>query len=427
MNLSLAVGTDQGTLYYYCLETFRRTACVQPLQDKIVKLRFDPNGKVLFSAAQSTLTMIDMDHLGVSEILSPNWKNLSDVELNYSTHELHALTNNTGFFGIWNLPINELSLSNQSPMIKPTGTNMDLDKPTKVIASEVETRSNYQKENIQSQFNQDKTDRMSVDRNTPNEVITLKRRSSKIVTTNQTNSVQVKSISKESQASALNSDSPTTSNDTNSMTFNANQQKQQLHTDQSPQIAQNKPQSRSDLEIINELMGQHSTVLSVLNNRANQAKIVLKYWGAKNVASAINAIKMMNDDSAIMDFLKSSVVDSQNSGIFNMEQVLQLLQFSQKLIESKFESYLECGIQSARKLLFEQQNTVALTLSATQSPGVDLSKEERVGRCKEFVKMIKGIVESQSLVKATQRESFPNIMEIAQLLQTEGLDLLNKC
>ena len=63
---------------------------------------------------------------------------------------------------------------------------------------------------------------------------------------------------------------------------------------------------KRDLEIINEVMEQHSVMVSVMQRRLDQVKVIMNWWQKGNITSAINALSMQNDLSVAMDVLNST-------------------------------------------------------------------------------------------------------------------------
>ncbi len=67
---------------------------------------------------------------------------------------------------------------------------------------------------------------------------------------------------------------------------------------------------KKDLEIINEIMEQHTTLVGVVNRRMSSIKVILNWWNKGNVTSALNALNMMNDMSVIMDVINYTFADN---------------------------------------------------------------------------------------------------------------------
>ena len=51
-----------------------------------------------------------------------------------------------------------------------------------------------------------------------------------------------------------------------------------------------KSETKRDIEIINQLMEQHLTVVSVMQRRIDQVKVIMNWWNKGNITSAINAL-----------------------------------------------------------------------------------------------------------------------------------------
>ncbi len=67
---------------------------------------------------------------------------------------------------------------------------------------------------------------------------------------------------------------------------------------------------KKDLEVINEIMEQHTILLGVISRRMQSIKVILNWWNKGNITSAINALNMMSDSSIIMDVLNNTFADN---------------------------------------------------------------------------------------------------------------------
>lgn len=80
-------------------------------------------------------------------------------------------------------------------------------------------------------------------------------------------------------------------------------------------------QRNSDLQIINEIMEQHTTLVGVVQKRVNCIKTILNWWDKGNITSALNALSMMNDAGIVMDVLNNTFADNQKIDVLNYENI----------------------------------------------------------------------------------------------------------
>ena len=92
-------------------------------------------------------------------------------------------------------------------------------------------------------------------------------------------------------------------------------------------------------------------LVNVIQRRAGQIKVIMKYWQSGNMASAINALHMMNDPSVVMDVLNSTFGQNKKIEVLNYDNVAQLLPLAMLLVNSKYETYINAGLNSTLNIL----------------------------------------------------------------------------
>jgi hypothetical protein len=103
---------------------------------------------------------------------------------------------------------------------------------------------------------------------------------------------------------------------------------------------------KKDLEIINETMEQHTTLIGVVQRRIQSIKVILNWWNKGNITSAINALSMMNDTSIVMDVLNSTFADNQKIDQLNYDNLIQILPHTTSLVNSKYETHIIAGLKT---------------------------------------------------------------------------------
>lgn len=109
--------------------------------------------------------------------------------------------------------------------------------------------------------------------------------------------------------------------------------------------------SDRDIKIIDELGAEHQNLVGVIQRRSGQIRVILKYWQQGNIASAINALNMMNDLSVVMDVLNSTFAQDKKIELLNYDNVCSLLPHAMTLVNSKYETYINAGLRTTANLL----------------------------------------------------------------------------
>jgi len=114
-------------------------------------------------------------------------------------------------------------------------------------------------------------------------------------------------------------------------------------------------------KVIQNLMKENKTMLSIMNKRALSMQAVTNWWNKGNIDCAVNMLSSRRDTSLIMDFFNYTFVKGTptNLNLVSMENAAALMAHLYSLINSKYETYQIVGIKALRKI-FEQ---VSLLLS----------------------------------------------------------------
>lgn len=79
---------------------------------------------------------------------------------------------------------------------------------------------------------------------------------------------------------------------------------------------------KKDLEIINEVMENHTQLIGVVNRRMSSIKVILSFWNKGEISASINALNMMGDNSVIMDVLNHTFAENQKIDLLNYDNVI---------------------------------------------------------------------------------------------------------
>lgn len=181
---------------------------------------------------------------------------------------------------------------------------------------------------------------------------------------------------------------------------------------------------KRELEIINEVMEQHSTLIGVVNRRINSIKVIQSWWGKGNITSAINALNMMNDTSIVMDVLNNTFADNQKVDALNYENIAQIIPHAMNLANSKYETHILAGLKCTLNILkhFGQQMIQIKTVPV--SGGVDLAREERLNKVDACIEHFINFFKCKGFQKSMKRSG--EVQEVAMLLHNHLSNLLNK-
>lgn len=137
----------------------------------------------------------------------------------------------------------------------------------------------------------------------------------------------------------------------------------------------------SEQEVINSIMGGHSTMMSIISSRARGLQIVHKLWQTKDLKTAVDHTLTTRDQGLLADLL--TIINLRPSS-WNLDLLTALLPHVSLMLQSKYETHVSVG-SSALKLMIK--NFAVMIKSNMTGPihsvGVDISREERYNKCVE--------------------------------------------
>lgn len=142
----------------------------------------------------------------------------------------------------------------------------------------------------------------------------------------------------------------------------------------------------SDDEALSQMKKGHDTMCVMLSRRLHNLQTVRGVWAREDIKSAVDAAVCMNDLSIVVDLL--NVINLLPS-LWKLDLCTVVLPQIDKLLQSKYESYMQTGCLSLRLVMKHFWILISETLKATPSVGVDLTREERHQKCLLCCKLLK--------------------------------------
>jgi len=107
-NLSLVSGHQDRTAKYWDLETFGHIATTSPDTTPIQQICFDPNGDYVFSAANESLKVWEIETPKLVDNIESTWRGVEDIQINEKDQVLVGLCNNSPSFSMWATDLNDI-------------------------------------------------------------------------------------------------------------------------------------------------------------------------------------------------------------------------------------------------------------------------------------------------------------------------------
>ncbi|XP_040014501.1 katanin p80 WD40 repeat-containing subunit B1 [Xiphias gladius] len=155
-----------------------------------------------------------------------------------------------------------------------------------------------------------------------------------------------------------------------------------------PSSPNNRPGALSDEEALSQIKKGHDTMCVMLSSRHKNLETVRAVWAREDIKSALDAAVSMNDLSIVVDIL--NIINLQPS-LWKLDLCTTILPQIDKLLQSKYESYMQTGCTSLRLIMKHFWMLISDTLKAAPSVGVDITREERHQKCRACCKQLKNL------------------------------------
>ncbi|XP_047218649.1 katanin p80 WD40 repeat-containing subunit B1 isoform X1 [Girardinichthys multiradiatus] len=155
-----------------------------------------------------------------------------------------------------------------------------------------------------------------------------------------------------------------------------------------PSAANHRGGALSDDSALSQIKKGHDTMCVMLSSRHRNLQTVRSVWAREDVKSALDAAVSMNDLSITVDVL--NIVNLQPS-FWKLDLCTTVLPQIDKLLQSKYESYMQTGSTSLKLIMKHFWTLISETLKASPAVGVDITREERHQKCRECCRHLKNL------------------------------------
>ncbi|XP_063044003.1 katanin p80 WD40 repeat-containing subunit B1 [Engraulis encrasicolus] len=145
------------------------------------------------------------------------------------------------------------------------------------------------------------------------------------------------------------------------------------------------PGKMSDDEALGQIKKGHDTMCVMLTRRCKNLNTVRGVWSNGDVKAAVDLAVSMKDLSIVVDIL--NIVNLKPS-LWKLDLCTSILPQIEELLQSKYESYVQTGCVSLKLILKRFWPLISDTLTAPPSVGVDITREERLQKCKMCYKQL---------------------------------------
>ncbi|CAB3231087.1 unnamed protein product [Arctia plantaginis] len=142
----------------------------------------------------------------------------------------------------------------------------------------------------------------------------------------------------------------------------------------------------SEQEVLGVMMRGHDSMMAVLTARQRALQIFHSVRVNKSLKCALESVIALEDTSVILDILN---VMAHKPSLWNLDICLLMLPKIYELLQSKYESYMQCGCNALRLIVRNFSSVVRANVSApVRTLGVDIPREERYAKCIQIHRLL---------------------------------------
>ncbi|XP_053608508.1 katanin p80 WD40 repeat-containing subunit B1 isoform X2 [Plodia interpunctella] len=142
----------------------------------------------------------------------------------------------------------------------------------------------------------------------------------------------------------------------------------------------------SEQEVLGVMMRGHDSMMAVLTARQRYLQIFHSVRINKSLKSALESVIALEDTSVILDILN---VMAHKPSLWNLDICLLMLPKIYDLLQSKYESYMQCGCNALRLIVRNFSSVVRANVHApVRTLGVDIPREERYAKCAQIHRLL---------------------------------------
>lgn len=142
----------------------------------------------------------------------------------------------------------------------------------------------------------------------------------------------------------------------------------------------------SEQEVLGVMMRGHDSMMTVLTSRRHALQIFHSVRANKSLKCALESVIALEDTSVILDILN---VMAHKPSLWNLDICLLMLPKIYELLQSKYESYMQCGCNALRLIVRNFSSVVKANVSApVRALGVDIPRDERFAKCMQIHQLL---------------------------------------
>uniref|UniRef100_A0A6I8N7M5 Katanin p80 WD40 repeat-containing subunit B1 n=1 Tax=Ornithorhynchus anatinus TaxID=9258 RepID=A0A6I8N7M5_ORNAN len=403
----LASGSSDRTIRFWDLEKFQVVSCIEGEPGPVRSILFNPDGCCLYSGSQDSLRVYGWEPERCFDMVQVNWGKVADLAIcnNQLIGVSFSQSNVSSFVVDLNRvtrsgtvvqgPVQESKPAAQPPPVgstirrnyerpgttcnKPQRVKQNSESERRSPSSEDDRDERESKAEIQNaeDYKEIFQPKNSISRTPP-------RRSEPFPAPPEDETITVKEAAKPSSAMDVQLQMPNRGN--------------AVKIPNQSEVV--------DEDAMSQIRKGHDTMCVVLTSRHKNLDTVRAAWTAGDIKASVDSAVAINDLSVVVDLLN---IINQKASLWKLDLCTTVLPQIEKLLQSKYESYVQTGCTSLKLILQRFLPLITDILAAPPSVGVDISREERLLKCRlchKQLKNISGLIKSKSGLSGRHGSAF---------------------
>ncbi|NXV62914.1 KTNB1 protein, partial [Molothrus ater] len=473
----LASGSSDRTVRFWDLEKFQVVSCIEEEATPVRCVLFNPDGCCLYSGFQDSLRVYGWEPERCFDVVLVNWGKVADLSI--SNNQLIGVSFAQSTVSSFVVDLSRVPKSDSvpqglirddQPLVPPTPTGSSLrriyDRPSTSCSkpqSRVKHNSESERHSPSSEDDRDEKESKAEIQNQEdykeifqpkNAICRTPPRNEPFPAPPEDEPGTAKEAVKPSQAVDVQTSLPKQElvRSVCSRPMNASSTSLSRTEPSVIPAARNEPiglkasdflpavknQSQTELvdeEAMSQIRKGHETMCVVLTSRHKNLDAVRAVWSTSDIKASMGLTSAIDDfflpllsqnslDSAVAINDLSVVVDllnivNQKASLWKLDLCTIVLPQIEKLLQSKYESYVQTGCTSLKLILQRFLPLITDILAAPPSVGVDISREERLHKCKLCYKQLKNIsnvVKNKSGLSGRHGSAFRELLLLMAVL-----------
>ncbi|KFQ77932.1 Katanin p80 WD40 repeat-containing subunit B1, partial [Phoenicopterus ruber ruber] len=447
----LASGSSDRTVRFWDLEKFQVVSCIEEEATPVRCVLFNPDGCCLYSGFQDSLRVYGWEPERCFDVVLVNWGKVADLSI--CNNQLIGVSFAQSTVSSFVVDLSRITKSDSiphglirddEPLVPPTPTGSSLrriyDRPSTSCSKPQRVKHNSESERRSPSSEDDRDEKESkAEIQNPEDYKEIFQPKNAICRTPPRNNEPFPAPPEDEPVTAKEAVKPSQAVDV--QTLLPKQELVQLLSQfllqpdpvQRPPIASSTPLTKTEPSVIpaarnepiglkasdflpavknqsqtelvdEEAMSQirkgHETMCVVLTSRHKNLDTVRAVWSTGDIKArtrlllpllsqnSVDSAVAINDLSVVVDLLN---IVNQKASLWKLDLCTIILPQIEKLLQSKYESYVQTGCTSLKLILQRFLPLITDILAAPPSVGVDITREERLHKCKLCYKQLKNI------------------------------------